>query len=164
VYDEPATTFVASFVGAPPMNLVPASAATREGTVHLSGDGIDFPLFDGALASRQVVVGMRPEHLKIARGGGAHLVDGRVLALENLGSVEVAFISRGGERIAWRGVRPLGVRVGERVQLTIDPGNVVLFDPTSTRRLVWVDDDPTRPSGRRDHEHVRAHADSQVFP
>ena len=140
VYDEPATTFVARFIGAPAMNLLPGRVATREGSVCLVGEGTEFPLFDGALGERAVTIGVRPEHLHLANSA-APLISGTITAIENLGSEEVAFVGVGEERVAWRGTRPLGVHLGERVQLTAEPRRVLLFDPASSRRLIWVDED-----------------------
>ncbi|MCZ2103448.1 MAG: sn-glycerol-3-phosphate ABC transporter ATP-binding protein UgpC [Comamonadaceae bacterium] len=48
VYHRPATTFVASFIGAPPMNLLKDVQGVREG----------------------VLLGIRPEHLRVADSGG----------------------------------------------------------------------------------------------
>src|SRR5579871_4644996 len=53
IYKKPATTFVATFIGAPPMNLMPARHA-----------GLNIPAADG-------VIGIRPEDLEIANQGTA---------------------------------------------------------------------------------------------
>ena len=61
VYERPATTFVASFIGAPPMNLIPmaASAVAAFGLAAPAGD---------AQSDSQVIVGVRPEDLTIEPG------------------------------------------------------------------------------------------------
>ena len=62
IYDRPANTFVADFMGSPPMNLIPARAAggmVRLGQVEIALDGVR----DGPLT-----VGLRPEHFEIADG------------------------------------------------------------------------------------------------
>ena len=60
VYARPATTFVAAFIGAPPMNLMPLRSAARE----LAALGVPVPAGGGLL-------GIRPEHLALAPNGGA---------------------------------------------------------------------------------------------
>jgi sn-glycerol 3-phosphate transport system ATP-binding protein len=60
VYARPATTFVAAFIGAPPMNLMPLRTAAR----GLAASGVSVPTA-GAL------LGIRPEHLALAVNGGA---------------------------------------------------------------------------------------------
>jgi multiple sugar transport system ATP-binding protein len=142
VYDEPATTFVASFIGAPPMNLLPGVALSLAGRVRVMADGVDVKLAEGDLAEREVLLGVRPEHLRRApEDCEGPLFTGKVVALENLGSEEIAFCDIGGTQVAVRGPRPLGMTTGETVTLTTDMSRLYLFDPLSTRRLIWVHDD-----------------------
>jgi len=140
VYDEPASTFVASFIGAPPMNLIPAAAHSVAGVGRLIAPGLDVPYVRGAMDSRQLLVGIRPEHLSFADVPGAPRLEGTVVAVENLGSEEVAFCDVGSSQVAVRGARPLQVAAGDRVTLTARSDRIYLFDPESTRRLIWVDD------------------------
>ena len=76
IYEKPATTFVASFIGAPPMNLLPLS---REDAGKLAGDGALGVPAEGA------VLGARPEDLILA--DGARPNDGVALDL-TVGAVE----------------------------------------------------------------------------
>ena len=60
IYDRPANTFVADFMGSPPMNLVPATA--RDGVAHVGQIHVPVPgVPDGPLT-----LGLRPEHFAIA--------------------------------------------------------------------------------------------------
>jgi multiple sugar transport system ATP-binding protein len=141
IYDEPATAFVATFVGAPPMNLVPARAAGFGGKVRAIAEGINIELWDGELEERDVLLGVRPEHLGFApTDHGGPGLDGTVIAVENLGSEEVAFCDVGSAQIAVRGPRPLGVAAGDTVSLVAPPRRYYLYDPVSTRRLIWIED------------------------
>ncbi|MDA8034283.1 MAG: ABC transporter ATP-binding protein [Actinomycetota bacterium] len=140
VYDWPATTFVARFVGAPGMNLLEATALSRDGVVRVVADGFDAALERGHLAARPVLVGVRPERLRLDTATSGPRCTGRVVAVENVGSEEVALVRCGPAHLSWRGPRPLGVRPGDDVRLTTDRAHLHLFDPASTRRLVWVDD------------------------
>jgi sn-glycerol 3-phosphate transport system ATP-binding protein len=61
VYARPATTFVASFIGSPPMNLL-------EGRVEhgqLQGADVRLPVGPMGPGSDRVVLGIRPEHLRV---------------------------------------------------------------------------------------------------
>jgi multiple sugar transport system ATP-binding protein len=67
IYREPASTFVASFIGAPTMNLVPARLEAGDGGLSvLLGDGLRLPVPPsrveryGALAGRDAIFGLRP--------------------------------------------------------------------------------------------------------
>jgi multiple sugar transport system ATP-binding protein len=148
VYDEPASVFVASFVGAPPMNLLPARAESRDGRVRLSATGLDGCMWRGALASRSVMVGVRPEDLRIERTAGnsnpantdVHLslrLAGRVIAVENLGSDEVGVCTVGDQRVAVRGPRPLGLVPGDELVMSAYDERIKLFNPDNGRRLLW---------------------------
>ena len=63
VYDRPANLFVAGFIGSPPMNLLRAEA---KGGVATAGD---LSLSIAGLADGDVVLGLRPEHLRPALDG-----------------------------------------------------------------------------------------------
>ena len=141
VYDEPTTTFVASFIGAPPMNLIPANVLSLAGKVRVLANGVDVTLGGGDLTERQVLLGVRPEHLRrTTEGSDGPVLTGTVSALENLGSEEIAFCDIGGTQVAVRGPRPLSMSPGDVVSLTTSMNRLYLFDPVSTRRLMWVDD------------------------
>ncbi len=143
VYDHPATTFVAGFLGAPPMNLLPATASVHDGRLHAVADGLDVtavPEARGAAADREVVVGVRAEHLVLsAPDDPAVVARGEVIDVENLGNEEIARCRVGDEVVSVRGPRPLRVAVGERVALATAPGHVHLFDRAAGRRLQWHD-------------------------
>jgi sn-glycerol 3-phosphate transport system ATP-binding protein len=84
VYRRPATTFVASFIGAPPMNLI-----------RLDGDPLRDQLPAGAEAG---ILGIRPEDLTLVTGGGAPegglAVELRVEAVERVGPESFVYGSR----------------------------------------------------------------------
>jgi multiple sugar transport system ATP-binding protein len=150
IYDEPASMFVAGFVGAPPMNLLPGVAFGRDGRVMLQGAAISAAAWEGDVAERPVVVGVRPERLRVGRAEpGEARVTGLVTAVENLGSEEVAICQAGDVRIYVRGPRPLGLHAGDAAELGASVGDLRLFDPQSGRRLLWVPDhgdNHTRPA------------------
>ncbi|MGZ8272999.1 MAG: sn-glycerol-3-phosphate import ATP-binding protein UgpC [Burkholderiaceae bacterium] len=91
VYSRPATTFVASFIGSPPMNLF--EGRLDEEGVHFSardGARVSLPLAHRSLAGRELILGVRPEHLLLGGGdlpmqvetvemlGAEHLIHGVV--------------------------------------------------------------------------------------
>ncbi|GAA1854451.1 sn-glycerol-3-phosphate import ATP-binding protein UgpC [Pseudonocardia ailaonensis] len=153
VYDAPASTFVAGFIGSPAIGLLPAELRSTAGELRATGAGVDVPIGAGE-DSADVLVGVRPEHLRIgaALGTGAPEFRGTVRLVENLGGEEVAHIAVGDGRsssavgdgrIALRGPRPVGLAVGDAVTLTCDPARIHLFSATSGRRLVRAPE-PTR--------------------
>jgi multiple sugar transport system ATP-binding protein len=133
VYDAPASTFVAGFIGAPAIGLLPARLSTVDGELRALGDGVDVRLGPGDHQA-DVLLGVRPEHLRI--GTGEVELRGRVRLVENLGGEEVAHLDVGSGRIALRGPRPLDLAAGDHVALTCDPDRVHLFSADGGRRLV----------------------------
>ena len=106
VYSRPASTFVAGFIGSPPMNLVPR---------------------DGKL------LGVRPEHLEPCADGDASLV-AEVDLVEQLGADILAHGKVDTTRITVR--LPASQRVGEgRLPLRFDPAKAHYFDPASGARI-----------------------------
>ncbi|MHA3979534.1 sn-glycerol-3-phosphate ABC transporter ATP-binding protein UgpC [Halovulum sp. GXIMD14794] len=66
IYHRPASTFVASFMGAPPMNLL-EGRYSGNGSVELAG-GIGLPVETRAAAGGPVTVGVRPEDVEVTAG------------------------------------------------------------------------------------------------
>jgi sn-glycerol 3-phosphate transport system ATP-binding protein len=85
IYQKPATTFVASFIGAPPMNLMP-----------LRSDGIKSQLAGDIGAAEAGILGIRPEDLVISsdRIAGGVALDLTVEAIERVGAETFVYGTR----------------------------------------------------------------------
>ncbi|MFB7715866.1 ABC transporter ATP-binding protein [Nocardia sp. NPDC056100] len=146
LYDRPRSTFVAGFLGSPPMNLFPAEAISRDGELHVQADGITAPLgleADTHAGVTAVTAGIRPERLRIDPTGRIH---GRVRMVENLGSEELVHIDVGAHSLCARLPRPAGVRRGDQLTLRADPADIHLFHPDSGLRLRWQSDALSSPA------------------
>ncbi|MBC6446888.1 ABC transporter ATP-binding protein [Actinokineospora xionganensis] len=128
VYDEPASTFVAEFLGTPPMNLL--DVTLRSGVATAPGVTVRLDLPD-----RDLILGVRPEHLQLTTGDEA-MLRGHVTRVENLGSEEVAICAVGAATVRVRARRPIGPRAGDTVALRADRFHLHLFHPETGRRLV----------------------------
>src|SRR5689334_23124463 len=97
VYGRPANKFLACVIGAPPMNFI--DVTVRGTTVETSGLKISVnPAYARALQpyeGRQVVMGMRPEHLALGDGAPGASFNARVEVVEQLGS-EILLETRAG--------------------------------------------------------------------
>jgi sn-glycerol 3-phosphate transport system ATP-binding protein len=118
VYDRPASTFVAGFIGAPPMNLLPATALPAE---RLSG---------ARRPPQDLLVGVRPEHLVWATGE-TPLIEGSASVVEPLGSDTLVSLDVAGQALVVRLPPRIVRRRGEAVRLTADPANLHFFDRTT---------------------------------
>ncbi|MBV8446981.1 MAG: sn-glycerol-3-phosphate ABC transporter ATP-binding protein UgpC [Hyphomicrobiales bacterium] len=139
VYETPASTFVAAFMGAPPMNLLPASLS-GEGAVELPGgtrlqlSGASSSRLDRA-PSREIWFGVRPEHLVPARDTSKAEIVAKARVVEPLGSDTMVQFDLGGVALIAR-MPPKSVRApGDPLAFTMDPHDVHVFDRASGRRI-----------------------------
>src|SRR5512134_3796541 len=111
VYSKPATTFVAGFIGSPPMNLIPGRLA--EGGKALAADGgvrVRLPEARPALDGRPVLLGVRPEHFEICKENEA-LLKPDIDFIELLGSDSLVYGHLGADKS--------GARVAARLHTSI---------------------------------------------
>jgi sn-glycerol 3-phosphate transport system ATP-binding protein len=132
VYHDPATTFVASFIGSPPMNLVSGRVSTdgrRFDTAQ--GTRIDLPESCAALAGRELVLGLRPEHLHPGGTGAPFEVD----TVESLGADHLIHGRLAGQSAIVRVGDVATPEPGSAISLGFAPSAVHWFDPQTTARL-----------------------------
>ena len=138
VYERPATTFVAGFIGSPAMNLFSARVGDRGAVVELPGDQ-SLALAGGGLpshAGQPVTLGIRPEHLTVVEPRDG-VVEVSVDLVEALGSDTLVHGTLGSDGTATT-VRLPGnhaVRAGGVLPLSVEPANLHLFDPERGARL-----------------------------
>jgi multiple sugar transport system ATP-binding protein len=138
VYDDPSNVFVASFIGSPTMNLLP-------GRVEHDGDGLVCVLGEHRLAlvtnglprpsTRQVTIGIRPEHLTVATGD-APALRGRVSGVELLGPeqlVKVVLPLTRAENAVVTARLPADstLAAGDAVDLSVNARRLRFFDPAT---------------------------------
>ncbi|MFM9937912.1 MAG: ABC transporter ATP-binding protein [Hyphomicrobiaceae bacterium] len=136
VYRRPASTFVASFLGNPPMNLLPAVVTAEAGgrTLHVGESRVDMPASVTAplQAGRQITFGIRPEHFSHAaasRGAAAYPIQVEVLRIEALGAetIVVAQVPGVAKPVFARFSGEADFKLGERRQLFLDLQQAHLF-------------------------------------
>jgi multiple sugar transport system ATP-binding protein len=135
IWNHPANRFVASFVGEPAMNFLPARLhdGTSVALPQLSqGATLSFrgELDPGSAAD--VTLGFRPQEIEVLRKpGAANTLPGAVRLLEFQGEITVLTLSMEGQaghavKVAVAASEPYAV--GERVWLQVRPESVHLFD------------------------------------
>jgi multiple sugar transport system ATP-binding protein len=144
VYRNPANTFVARFLGNPPMNLLPVALAADGGPIRLDFDGISLHLAgwsDAALRpyrNGKVLLGIRPEDLYEGspRPGDDRLVPiaMRVVAVEPLGAETLLVLTPhlATDEIIARIGRETKLRPGDDATIILDTTTVHLFDAATT--------------------------------
>ncbi|MBE2277840.1 MAG: TOBE domain-containing protein, partial [Rhodobacteraceae bacterium] len=129
LYDRPENTFVAAFIGSPSMNLI--DGVVRDGAVEALGARLPLPPGMKVAEGREVIYGIRPEHLAIGSAG----ISGRVVVVEPTGA-ETHSVVRAGEREVVALFRDrVTFRPGDTLVLAPEAGKVHLFDRGSGVRL-----------------------------
>ena len=72
IYDRPATRFVADFIGSPPMNFLSMRTCLAPGQseILVGGVPVTVPPLREAVSESDLVLGVRPEHVRLDDGGG----------------------------------------------------------------------------------------------
>jgi len=126
LYADPATQFVAGFIGSPPMNLLPGRA---EGKVVVLADGTRLETTVEHLGP--VTVGFRPEHL-LEGAAGPNVLMLPVRSVQELGGSVSYFADLAGNEIEACEARQTAV-AGGQVRIAIEPGRILLFDESGAR-------------------------------
>jgi multiple sugar transport system ATP-binding protein len=126
VFHRPASTFVANFIGATPMNLLDAQVVS--GRLDLGGFTLPIPPdFRSVAEGDKVVYGLRPEYLAYSAAASDGAVSGTVATVENLGVNMLVTIEAGEQSL--RSVVPEDeeLALGSRAWLRPAPGRALLY-------------------------------------
>jgi len=126
LYEQPANTFVARFIGTPPMNLLPL--AHGDGAAVIAGT--DGPAVAAAECAG-MTLGVRPEHVTVTMDRG---VAATVAAVEYLGADSLVGCRVGSALLAARFSGSVAFAPGDRVRLAWAGGAQHIFAPDGTRR------------------------------
>ena len=134
VYLNPASTFVAGFLGNPPMNLLPAMVG--EGNIQVGA--AKFPS-KGLAARGAVTFGIRPEDLTPTDRVGPATISGRVISVEPLGAETLIHVeAETPGPLVVRGGRTVAARLDETIHLQVAPDMIRLFDADTGRAIEGV--------------------------
>ena len=111
IYNNPANTFVAGFVGSPQMNFI---------------DSDDFPNIE----KKDVTLGIRPE--KMITGGDIKL-NVNVEITELLGSEKIAYFNIGNQKCSAK--LSADKEIGQTLELSINPNDIYYFDKNTGLRI-----------------------------
>ncbi|XHB99099.1 sn-glycerol-3-phosphate ABC transporter ATP-binding protein UgpC [Nitratireductor sp. ac15] len=131
VYHKPANTFVAQFIGAPSMNMLPGNWAGK-GVKLGDGLGIDLPE-RSAPEGTDVILGVRPDDLVVT--GGKGLFSGTVNIVEPLGADTLVYVGVNGHEVIAKASGREPPKAGDTVKLTAKAGEMHLFDAKSGEAL-----------------------------
>jgi multiple sugar transport system ATP-binding protein len=146
LYHDPATRFVAGFIGSPAMNFMPCSLEEANGElrVRLSEDialpvpAARFSRYREHVRRDGLTFGLRPEHLTEAKPNGDRLpayIDAMLEVTEPLGMETLVFFRIGSVDVCGRVSPEAGAREGTRMRLAARMDNMHLIEDTSGRVL-----------------------------
>jgi ABC-type sugar transport system ATPase subunit len=116
VFHQPKTKFVASFIGSPSMNFLPADRVAA-----------------GKPASA-AEVGLRPEAIRLETADGwLNLGRGKVMLVERLGSLAYTHVALGDTRIVTETRTDEAPAIDSEVAVAADPGALYFFDAAGAR-------------------------------
>jgi multiple sugar transport system ATP-binding protein len=142
IYDRPANRFVAEFIGSPPMNFLsveysmPSSIAIAKSNCRLnlpSSWDRHLKFYNG----RSILLGIRPEHLKISDTASENLLV-KVDLVEALGNdtfISVHLIDDLNTCLQARITPDRLVKIGESIALSLDLNKIHFFDPDTEKAI-----------------------------
>jgi multiple sugar transport system ATP-binding protein len=143
LYERPANLFVATFLGSPAMNVLHGRLVRADGLSLDLGEGLRIPLgthepIPGAWLSKDIAIGIRPEHL-LPAGEGAPSFAPVIEMVEALGNETLVNLRLGPQPLVAR-VPPREMPPpGSSMPLSVAPGRWHAFDTVTGERLA-----PTR--------------------
>ena len=132
IYDHPANSFVAGFIGSPAMNLM--NGLIEEGTFHADGVAIaGLPGNDG-----QVTLGFRAEDATVARPDMPAEIRARVYTIELLGDATMITVRVGGGLVSVKAAKDYRAEIGEEIAISVPAAVCHPFDAHTGARLTDV--------------------------
>jgi multiple sugar transport system ATP-binding protein len=137
LFDRPANTFVATFLGSPSMNLLSSTAATRGSQrVVEVGEGQFLPLsLDSTQApdGTKLIVGIRPEHVEVRAEPAKDTIALAVMVVEPTGSETTVLAKLGSTTFSVVLRYRAALSAGELLHVRPNPENLHLFDEAGKR-------------------------------
>jgi multiple sugar transport system ATP-binding protein len=143
IYDRPANRYVATFVGSPPMNVLPGAIDSSGSAFVVEGTPLPLPehLYASCAEHDVVELGVRPEDLSLGERG----LPGEVYVVEPLGNETLVEVRVGSSIVAVRTERGWEAPIGTPVGVGLDPQKACFFDAAGVTAVQRTD----RPEARR---------------
>ncbi|MDE2792983.1 MAG: ABC transporter ATP-binding protein [Paracoccaceae bacterium] len=131
LYDRPANLFVARFIGAPSMNVIPGTVTVEGGVPAIACGETRIRLSAGPVppGTSDATLGVRPEHLSAVNKGEGDFA-GRVEIVEDLGAESLVYLQTGlmADSLTMRVTAGSGLSAGDAIGVRLDPARLHLFD------------------------------------
>jgi multiple sugar transport system ATP-binding protein len=146
VFNRPRNLFVASFIGSPSMNLLRGRVAREDGGFVASGPGwtshVPTALGELVTPERDIVLGVRPSHIRVAHDELEGSFNAGVLTVEPTGDLTYVHF-RAGDTAMIATVSPeFVIAPGDVVAIQFDPAHIHLFDGATEQAIRPLVADP----------------------
>jgi len=133
IYKKPANRFVGGFIGSPQMNLIPVEQVG--GAVLLGDFKVHMP--EAVQSEASVILGIRPEHVRLPEAGDSQTIRGDVFLVENLGMSDLVSLRvHGDENLVMRSLIPSDATwERENLELAIPPQAIHWFNAETGARI-----------------------------
>jgi len=136
IYNRPANTFVADFVGSPGMNLLPCEVKSGDSGAYLDVGPSAFILplpperakSNGYPGNGELTFGVRPEDILIDAVPGEESIRGRVYVVETLGGYNIVEVDVGGKLITVKAESSFEPLIGQEIWIRFRSEKIHLFD------------------------------------
>jgi len=134
IYERPASLFVADFIGSPAMNFLETRGGLTIGADRLTLDGVavEIPAAREAIAESDLVLGVRPEHVRL---DDQSAIRGEVFGVEYLGTTQIVTITTKRGMVRARVGADRKATIGDHVGLSFRADKLSVFDKASGRAL-----------------------------
>ncbi|MBB3147663.1 sn-glycerol 3-phosphate transport system ATP-binding protein/multiple sugar transport system ATP-binding protein [Phyllobacterium trifolii] len=136
IYDDPASLFVAGFIGSPPMNFIEANC--KEGIVQTTKEGTRIPITcPPELEGEDVVVGLRPENGVLSAGDKRMAIEfrGEVMLIETTGSNRNIHAKTATGPLLIVAPRSAAIGLGDNVSIGYNTEDAFLFEKKTGKRI-----------------------------
>ena len=127
IYDKPANTFVASFIGNPAMNLIDGDVSN--GTFKT--DNVE--IRDLSVPDDKVTLGFRAEDASVVESGGQ--INAPIYTMELLGDATMVSVRIGGALVSVKADKSYRAEIGDTASIAVPHAQCPLFDAETGFRV-----------------------------
>lgn len=145
LYDRPVNMFVASFIGSPQMNFIKVNGVKEKDqySLVLGKSKINFSkktaktLEDSGYIEKELVLGIRPEHIRFSNEGDYMKLNSIVQLVELLGSETLLHLVVEDEKISMKISSGYNIKAGDKLSIFFDEEKVYLFDKKTEMTIFY---------------------------
>ena len=140
LYHKPANTFVADFIGDPPMNLIECTVDENNGVLDFGTFKFKLPkdFIEALRGYKDVIFGIRPEHIMITKESkdSTDSVEFKVLNVEKFGYRNIVILEKENIQIKVIAQPRFNIDIGDKVWISFDPKNIRVYDKRSGKLII----------------------------